>query len=159
MTKVVLALGSNLGDRISNLRAALAELEDAGIAVLERSGIWETPPVPADQPRYLNGVVVAETSLTPPALLAELKRIERYLGRRPERRWGPRPIDIDILFYGDERVETPELQVPHPRIRERSFVLAPLSDVWQRELPVLGVSPLEALGEAGLQGAVRSGGL
>ena len=159
MTKVVLALGSNLGDRISNLRAALAELEDAGIAVLERSGIWETPPVPADQPRYLNGVVVAETSLTPRALLAELKRIERYLGRRPERRWGPRPIDIDILFYGDERVETPELQVPHPRIRERSFVLAPLSDVWQRELPVLGVSPLEALAEAGLQGAVRSGGL
>lgn len=159
MTKVVLALGSNLGDRISNLRAALAELEDAGIAVLERSGIWETPPVPADQPRYLNGVVVAETSLTPAALLAELKRIERYLGRRPERRWGPRPIDIDILFYGDERVETPELQVPHPRIRERSFVLAPLSDVWQRELPVLGVSPLEALAEAGLQGAVRSGGL
>lgn len=159
MTRVVLALGSNLGDRISNLRAALAELEDAGIAVLERSGIWETPPVPADQPRYLNGVVVAETSLTPAALLAELKRIERYLGRRPERRWGPRPIDIDILFYGDERVETPELQVPHPRIRERSFVLAPLSDVWQRELPVLGVSPLEALAEAGLQGAVRSGGL
>lgn len=158
MTTVVLALGSNLGDRLANLRAAVDELQRAGIAVLERSGIWETPPVPADQPRYLNAAVVAETSLGPGALLAELKRIERYLGRRPERRWGPRPMDIDILFYGEQRMDQPELQVPHPRILERAFVLAPLSDVWRGELPVLGISPLGALAEAGLQGAVRTNG-
>ncbi len=159
MTEVVLALGSNLGDRLANLRAAVSELDARGILVAKRSGFWETPPVPADQPAYLNAAAVAETSLEPLALLAELKRIEHYLGRRPERRWGPRPIDLDILFYGEERIALPELQVPHPRILERAFVLAPLSDVWRGPLPVLGITAMEALRSVGLQGAARRGGL
>ena len=155
MTTVVIALGSNLGDRLANLRAALAELEAAGVAIRERSGVWETPPVPADQPAYLNAAIVAGTALEPLSLLAELKRIEHYLGRRPERRWGPRPIDLDILFYGAERIDLPEVQVPHPRILERPFVLAPLSDIWPTPMPVLGVAPRTALQKVGLQGARR----
>ena len=116
MTQVVLALGSNLGDRLGNLRAAVARLPEEGVAVLARSGVWETPPVPADQPPYLNAAVRGETTLEPLDLLAALKRIEAAMGRRPERRWGPRPLDLDILFYGDQRIDLPTLQVPHPRI-------------------------------------------
>jgi len=159
MTTAVIALGSNLGDRLANLRAAVAELEARGISVLQRSGVWETPPVPADQPPYLNAALVTETALAPLSLLAELKAIEHYLGRRPERRWGPRPIDLDILFYGDSRIDLPDLQVPHPRILERAFVLAPLSDVWPGGLPVLGIDPITALAAIGLQGARRMGSL
>ncbi len=159
MTLAVVALGSNLGDRLANLRAALDELEAVGVQILDRSGVWETPPVPSDQPEYLNAVVTAETSLQPRGLFAELKRIEYALGRRPERRWGPRPIDLDILFYGDQRIDLPDIQVPHPRILERGFVLAPLSDVWTGAMPVLGQTPLEALTVTGLQGARRVGSL
>jgi 2-amino-4-hydroxy-6-hydroxymethyldihydropteridine diphosphokinase len=159
MTAVYLALGSNLGDRLANLRAAVAELEERGIAVTARSAVWETPPVPADQPPFLNAALAAETSLEPNALLRELKAIEHALGRRPGPRWGPRPIDIDILFLGGERIETPELTVPHPRIAERAFVLAPLSDIVRGPLPVLGRSPVELLGSIGLQGATRRAAL
>jgi 2-amino-4-hydroxy-6-hydroxymethyldihydropteridine diphosphokinase len=155
MTVVYLALGSNLGDRLANLRAAVAGLEERGIAVTARSSVWETPPVPADQPSYLNAVVAAETALDPPSLLRELKAIEHALGRRPGPHWGPRPIDIDILFYGDERIETPELTVPHPRIAGRAFVLAPLADITRGALPCLGESALDLLEVTGLQGAVR----
>ena len=155
MTRVAIALGSNLGDRLSNLRAAIAALEAAGIAVVRRSFAWETPPVPADQPPFLNAAVLAETDLPPAALLAELKAIEHALGRRPGRRWGPRPIDLDILFYGELRLEAPELTIPHPRIAERAFVLAPLAEILEGPLPVLGASALELLERTGLQGARR----
>jgi 2-amino-4-hydroxy-6-hydroxymethyldihydropteridine diphosphokinase len=155
MTRVYLALGSNLGDRLANLRAAVAALEERGIAVAARSSVWETPPVPAGQPPFLNAAVAAETTLDPPSLLRELKAIERALGRRPGPHWGPRPIDIDILFHGDARIETPELAVPHPRIAERAFVLAPLSDITSGALPIFGRSAIDLLGRTGLQGAVR----
>jgi 2-amino-4-hydroxy-6-hydroxymethyldihydropteridine diphosphokinase len=155
MTRVAIALGSNLGDRLGNLRAAIAALEAAGIAVVRRSFAWETPPVPADQPPFLNAAVLAETSLPPAALLAELKAIEHALGRRPARRWGPRPIDLDILFYGELRLEAPELTIPHPRIAERAFVLAPLAEILEGPLPVLGASALDLLERTGLQGARR----
>jgi 7,8-dihydro-6-hydroxymethylpterin-pyrophosphokinase len=84
--------------------------------------------------------------------LATLKRIEHDLGRRPERRWGPRPIDLDILFLGDERIDLPDLQVPHVRILERSFVLAPLAEVLSGRLPVLGVTAIEVLNAIGTEG-------
>jgi len=155
MTTTVIALGSNLGDRLGNLRAGVAALGDRGLSIVQRSGVWETPPVPADQPAYLNAVVVAETALEPMELLQTLKAIEHDLGRRPERRWGPRPIDLDILFYGGARVELADLQVPHPRILERAFVLAPLSDVWPGPMPTLGLTAVEALETTGLQGARR----
>lgn len=155
MTRVYLALGSNLGDRLANLRAAVAALGECGIAVTARSSVWETPPVPAAQPPFLNAAVVAETVLDPLSLLRELKAIEHALGRRPGPHWGPRPIDLDILFYGDRRIETPELTVPHPRVAERAFVLAPLADITRGALPCLGESALDLLEVTGLQGAVR----
>jgi 2-amino-4-hydroxy-6-hydroxymethyldihydropteridine diphosphokinase len=155
MTRVYLALGSNIGDRLANLRAALAALDERGVAVVARSAVWETPPVPAGQPPFLNAAVAAETTLDAPALLRQLQAIEYALGRRPGPHWGPRPIDIDILFHGEERIETPELTVPHARIAERAFVLAPLADVTRAALPVLGESALELLARTGLQGAVR----
>lgn len=145
MTEVVIALGSNLGDRLGNLRAAVAQMEDEGVAVTRRSSVWETAPVPADQPRFLNAVIAGETELTPQELLAVLKRIEHALGRRPSRHWGPRPADLDILFYGELVLTTPDLVIPHPRIAERGFVLAPLSEVVTGPLAVLGKSAVELL--------------
>lgn len=142
----VIALGSNLGDRLANLREALRRLRDAGIAVVRASGVYETSPVPPGQPDYLNAAITVETVLEPVALLAAVKQIERDLGRTAGPRWGPRPIDLDILFYGGRRVELPDLSVPHVRIAERAFVLVPLADLFgEAPLPVLGSSAGELL--------------
>ena len=157
MTTAVIALGSNLGDRAGNLRAALRLMEERGVAVGRRSSVWETAPVPEDQPAYLNAVARIETSLGPGELLATLKEIEHELGRRPGRRWGPRPIDLDILFHGEERVATQELEVPHPRIAERAFVLAPLAEVVSNALPVLGKTAVELLKGVDQAGVERTG--
>lgn len=157
MTTVVLALGANLGDRLANLRAAVALLEAAGLSISARSEVWETAPVPANQPAYLNAAIVAETGLPPLELLAVAKATERSLGRRPGERWSPRPADVDILFYGELQMETASLTIPHPRIRERPFVLAPLTDVWEGPLPVLGKTASELLNAVGMAGAWRTG--
>ncbi len=156
MTTVVIALGSNLGDRVGNLRRACSQLGAAGVAITARSSIWETAPVPADQPAFLNAVVVAETALRARELLVAAKAIELRLGRRPSRHWGPRPIDIDILFYGDTGIDSDDLVVPHPRIAERSFVLAPLAEAWPGVLPVLGLRALDLLEPTGLEGLERT---
>lgn len=156
MTCVVIALGSNLGDRAANLRAAVRELESQGVTIDARSAIWETPPVPAGQPPFLNAVVAGETALEPEPLLDVLKCIEWDLGRRPGRRWGPRPIDLDILFWGDSRHESDRLTIPHPRIAERAFVLAPLAEVIRGPLPVFGRAALELLAETSAEGIVRT---
>ncbi len=145
MTRVVLALGSNLGSRAGNLRSAILRLRDEAVTVTAVSSTWETAPVPADQPAFLNLVLTAETELEPAPLLAAVKRIERALGRRPQRVWGPRPIDIDILFYGSQSVETDSLTIPHKLLPARSFVLAPLAEVLPGPLPVLGESALDLL--------------
>jgi 2-amino-4-hydroxy-6-hydroxymethyldihydropteridine diphosphokinase len=121
-------------------------MESAGVTLTARSAIWETEPVPANQPAFLNAVVRGETTLDATALLAAAKRIERRLGRRPERHWGPRPVDIDILFHGDSAIQTDALTIPHPRIPERAFVLAPLAEVFPGALPAIGVSALHLLG-------------
>jgi len=157
--EAVIALGSNLGDREANLRAAIAALAENGVTVTRKSSIWETAPVPADQPPFLNAVVAAEARHAPADLLRVLKGVEYELGRRPERRWGPRPIDLDILFYGDARVETPDLTIPHVSILERSFVLAPLAEVLPGALPVLGVTASEVLGRVGSEGLRRHAAL
>ena len=156
---VVIALGSNLGDRAANLRAAVAALEEEHLKVTSRSSVWETPPIPADQPPFLNAVVTAEAWCSPSDLLELLKEIEHRLGRRPERRWGPRPIDLDILFFGREKVESPALTIPHASILERSFVLAPLAEVLPGELPHLGVTAAEGLTRVGSAGLRRFGAL
>lgn len=153
--EVVIALGSNLGDRLGNLRAALRYLRDQEVEVQRVSSVWETAPVPADQPAFLNAVATATTALPPLELLALLQDIEQRLGRRPARRWGPRPIDLDLLFYGQERVDLPDLTVPHPRIAERGFVLAPLAEVFEAPLPVLGCTPSELLTKVGTEGLAR----
>ena len=132
MTTVYLGLGSNLGDRRRNLEAALDALRaHPQIAVTAVSSFLETDPVggPPGQGKFLNAAAKIETDLSPEALLEELKRVERALGRKPGPRWGPREIDLDILLYGDAVLETPNLTIPHPRMRERRFVLEPLAEI------------------------------
>ncbi len=146
MVEVVLALGSNLGDRAANLQAAARCLSEAGVAIDRASHIWETPPFPEGQPRYFNAAIAGETSLDPVALLAAAKACEAKLGRTPTWRWGPRVVDIDVLFYGDRSLDTPDLVIPHPRI------MVPLSEIWDGPLPVLGVEPALLLASVSLDG-------
>lgn len=116
-----------MGDRWANLRAGVAGLP----GVVAVSGVYETEPVggPADQPAYLNAVVELETSLSPRALLEAGRRLEEAAGRVRGERWGPRTLDVDVLLVGDLVIDGPDLQVPHPRMRERAFVLVPLHDL------------------------------
>ena len=128
-TPVYLALGSNLGDRGAYVRQALAALAPA-CSVTTVSPCYESAPAYVlDQPRFYNLVCCATTALAPLALLHELKRIEGVLGRTPGPRFGPRIIDLDLLFYADLVLTTPELTLPHPRLAERSFVLVPLAEI------------------------------
>jgi 2-amino-4-hydroxy-6-hydroxymethyldihydropteridine diphosphokinase len=125
-----LALGSNIGDRESNLRAAIRQMPAAGIQVLRESPIYETEPVGYSGQRwFLNMAVEAETTLFPMQLLARTSRIERALGRVRTIANGPRTLDIDILLYGNAVVRSLRLEIPHPRLHERRFVLAPLADL------------------------------
>ena len=129
--KVYLGLGSNLGDRISNLKRAVEGLEKTGeISLLSSSSYYETKPAGFEaQPKFINMAIKIETSLHPVKLLDTVKKIEKEIGRAESFRWGPRNIDIDILLYGDETVKEPELEIPHPRMEERAFVLVPLSEI------------------------------
>ena len=130
MKRIYLSLGSNIGDREGNLRQAVERLASNDVHVLHVSRIYETEPVDyKDQAWFLNQVVEAETALFPLQLLTRIGRVERELGRVRTRRNGPRTIDIDILLYGAAKVETARLKIPHPRMAERRFVLAPLADL------------------------------
>jgi 2-amino-4-hydroxy-6-hydroxymethyldihydropteridine diphosphokinase len=127
---IYLGLGSNIGDREANLRAALERLAAPDLRVVRVSPIYETEPVDyTDQRWFLNLVAEAETELFPMQLLARVGRIERELGRVRGIPKGPRTIDIDILLYGVALVRSPKLEIPHPRMAERRFVLAPLADL------------------------------
>ena len=138
---IYLALGTNLGDRFANLQAAIAALPPA-VRVLAQSPVYETPPWGlADQPAFLNMVLKGQTTLAPLELLQHLKLLETELGRLPSVRWGPRRIDMDILFYDKLILATPELTIPHPHLHERAFVLVPLADLAPDLVhPVLGKS-------------------
>ena len=137
---VYLALGTNEGDRWANLREAVRQVAEC-VSVEALSNVYETEPAyVADQPRYLNMALKARTALDPYALLQCLKRIERRMGRRQAPRWGRRPIDLDILIYGELELVEPDLQIPHARLAERPFVLEPLRDV----APSLVVPGIEA---------------
>ena len=131
MSKTVyLSLGSNLGDRERNLRDAVGLLAEPSLRVLRVSSFYETEPLEVrDQPWFLNAVAEAETDFFPKQLLARLLRIEQQLGRRRLKPKGPRMIDIDILLYGGSVIDADELQVPHPRLTERRFVLEPLAEL------------------------------
>jgi len=124
MTRVWLALGSNLGDRDRYLASARAGLGAAGVTVVRESRVKETEPVGVtDQPGFLNQVLEVETSLEPRPLLETVKRIEEQVGRIPRQRWGPREIDIDILRYDGRRVDEPGLHIPHRELPNRPFLL------------------------------------
>ncbi len=126
---VYLALGSNVGDRLANLKEAIAALTPQ-MEVKARSEVYETPPWGyEDQPKFLNQVVRAKTYLDPEPLLKHLKRLEVALGRQASFPNGPRLIDLDILFYDDLVLYSPALTIPHPRLHERAFVLLPLMDL------------------------------
>ena len=126
---IYIALGTNIGDRIENLRAAIRSLPPHFERV-RPSRIFETPPWGyADQPAFLNMAVHARTDLSPAESLARLKQVEVELGREQTFRWGPRLIDLDILFYDDLVLDSPPLVIPHPRLHERGFVLVPLMDI------------------------------
>jgi len=133
--RAYLGLGSNLGDRDGNLRRALAMLGvHEGITVAEASSFIETDPVggPEGQSKFVNAAVAVDTTLSPRELLGACQDIERALGRErgpDDVRWGPRTIDIDILLYGKQVVDEPDLRIPHPRMHEREFVLVPLAQI------------------------------
>jgi len=147
-----LSLGSNVGDREANLRQALARLEAAGVHVGKRSSVYETEPQELrNQAWFLNLVAQSETTLFPVQLLHLVKRIERELGRKRTVAKGPRTIDIDILLFGRFVVQTAQLEVPHPRMHLRRFVLAPLAEIAPEvRHPVLRKTARELL--AGLSG-------
>lgn len=136
-----LALGSNLGNRLSHLKNAISNLTPQ-MEVKKKSLVYETPPWGhADQPHFLNQVVMVHTYMEPENLLSHIKRLETVLGREPSFENGPRVIDIDILFYDDVIIDSPPLVIPHPRLHQRGFVLVPLNEI-EPELvhPVLGKS-------------------
>ena len=153
-----MGLGSNLGDREANLRNALELL--AGCVVLEKvSSLYDTEPWGyKDQPRFLNCVCQGRTALHPQDLLATIKIVERAAGREPTFSNGPRLIDVDILLYGQQLVRDPGLEIPHPRMAERAFVLAPLAEIAPDCLhPVLKLTAAELLGRVEDSQAVGAG--
>ena len=130
MPTIYLALGSNIGDREANLREAIRLLSESGIQISKHSSIYETEPVDyLDQPWFLNAVLEAQSNLPAQQLLITLREIESQMGSKKPFAKGPRLIDLDILLYGQESIDSPELQVPHPRMQQRNFVLAPLAEI------------------------------
>jgi 2-amino-4-hydroxy-6-hydroxymethyldihydropteridine diphosphokinase len=125
-----IALGSNLGESYLILEKAIESLgQIAEISLLKRSHWYQTPPLGPVQPDYLNGCVLCEVKLSPQNLLNKLLALEAQFGRVRRERWGPRTLDLDIIFYGDRRLCTPTLEIPHPRFAERAFVLVPLAEI------------------------------
>jgi 2-amino-4-hydroxy-6-hydroxymethyldihydropteridine diphosphokinase len=138
--RAYLGLGSNLGERLAHLQRAVDGLAGtADVTVVAVSPVYETDPVGGPtQPDYLNAVVALDTSLTPRELLGVANRLEREAERVRAERWGPRTLDVDVLLVGDERVDEPDLVVPHPRMAVRAFVLVPLADLdpaWSDRIP------------------------
>jgi 2-amino-4-hydroxy-6-hydroxymethyldihydropteridine diphosphokinase len=131
MIRAYIGLGSNVGDRLANLRRAVGCLGAvAGIQVIRVSSVYETEPIGVtDQGWFLNAVAEIATSLSPTELLERIQHIERELGRLPAPRWGPRVIDLDILLYDDVAVRTAALEIPHPGLQQRAFVLVPLLEL------------------------------
>jgi 2-amino-4-hydroxy-6-hydroxymethyldihydropteridine diphosphokinase len=149
-----IGLGSNLGERLENLQQATRRLaESGGIRVSQTSSVYETRPWGVeDQPRFLNAVIEIWTELSPHDLLARCQEIEDALGRERTQEWGPRVIDLDILLYGDRKIGTDDLTVPHPHLEQRAFVLVPLTDVApDLELPS-GRRVEQALADVGREG-------
>jgi 2-amino-4-hydroxy-6-hydroxymethyldihydropteridine diphosphokinase len=153
-TSAYLALGSNLGDRLEHLRAAVRLLgATEGVEVTRSSRVYETEPVGPPQPAYLNAVVEVRTRCSPRELLDAAGSVEAELGRVRTEHWGPRTIDVDILTYDELTIDEPDLVVPHPRMHERGFVLVPLAELdadpmlpGERRVAMLRLPPDAVLG-------------
>ena len=129
LKKIFLAFGSNIGYRRQNIERAIAELEQRGIPKIRLSSYYETSPVGPKQKQFLNAAGIFKTNLTADKLLKTVKDIEKMLGRKKTLRWGPRTIDIDILFYSDIIIKNKNLIIPHKEIQNRLFVLQPLNEI------------------------------
>jgi 2-amino-4-hydroxy-6-hydroxymethyldihydropteridine diphosphokinase len=147
---VYIGIGSNQGDRIAHCRRAVQAIAgEKGNRVLQCSPLYETEPVgKKDQDWFINGVVAMETSLAPGDLLNFLLGVEKMMGRERKEKWGPRVIDLDLLFYGDQVLKVEGLEIPHPRIQERRFVLIPMADIAPHLIhPLLGKTLSQILAE------------
>lgn len=153
MVRAAIGIGSNLNDPERNVRRAISALSRFG-KVTAQSRLYRSKPWGvADQPDFCNAAALLDTDLSPEELLRALQALEAELGRVPGERWGPRAIDLDILLYGDLALDMPGLEIPHPRLRERAFVLAPLSEVDDRFVPALqALDPSERAGVFPLEG-------
>ncbi len=150
MTEAYIGLGSNMGDRVENLQSALKKIAAIGKTTITAvSSHYLTPPWGVtEQNTFVNQVIAIDTGLSPLGLLRELKQIEIKMGRQAGARWGPRIIDLDILWYGGEQINLPELQIPHPYLRQRLFVLIPLEELNpELILPEDGMTVKEVLKE------------
>jgi len=128
-TRAYVGLGSNIGDRLAHLKAAVQALESRGIVVEEASSVYETDPVGPPQPDFLNAAVALGAGLPPVELVAALKEVEAEIGRQQAERWGPRVIDLDLLLYGEQTVAEPGITVPHPELTNRAFALVPVLEI------------------------------
>ncbi|MFH7028797.1 MAG: 2-amino-4-hydroxy-6-hydroxymethyldihydropteridine diphosphokinase [Heteroscytonema crispum UTEX LB 1556] len=141
-----IALGSNLGDSLAILEAALKNLDQtSGITVKSHSSWYKTAPIGPPQPDYLNGCAILEVELSPQELLETLLGVEQEFGRVRLEHWGPRTLDLDLLLFDDLVLDTPTLQIPHPRMTQRAFVLLPLAEIapnWIEPVSGLTISEL-----------------
>ena len=157
MTQTAIALGSNIGDRLGTIRQAVMLLEERSLRISASSDVFETPPWGMEnQPRFLNACVLAETDILPRVLLELLLNIESDLGRTRRYKWGPREIDLDLLFYDDQVFNESGLVLPHPQMHRRAFVLVPLVQIapdWRH--PVLGKSVRELAGSLDAGSIIR----
>ena len=152
--RAAIALGANLGDCRATMEAALAALDTSpGVRVLARSRWYRSAPVGPPQPDYVNGCALLAVALEPEALLERLLATERRFGRMRGERWGPRHLDLDLLLVGDQRLASPHLTLPHPRMAERAFVLVPLA-----EIAPAWIDPVSGQSVAELAAALRDEG-
>lgn len=160
MNNAFLGLGSNLGDRLGNLAQAVRQLNDSPqIEVSQVSSVYETAPVGvSEQPDFLNLVATVSTTVTPHELLDRCLAIEQALGRIRRERWGPRIIDMDLLVFGDERIDEDRLTLPHPRMAERAFVVIPLAEI-DPDLRIAGSPAREIATRLGPEGIRKIGPL